>query len=48
MDTLRDIKTLQKFVSAHASNYNHFNLEHHSHLRDTFTQIRFSAIAEWR
>jgi len=32
----RDIKTLQKFASAHASIHNHFNLDRHHNNRETF------------
>jgi putative transposase len=44
----RDIKTLQKFASAHASVHNHFNLERHLIPRKTFKQNRSAALAEWR
>lgn len=47
MARFRDIKTLQKFASAHASIYNHFNLQRHLHPRDTFKQNRSAALAEW-
>jgi len=48
MARFRDIKTLQKFASAHASIHNHFNLERHIRPRDTFKQNRSAALAEWR
>ena len=44
----RDIKTLQKFASAHASIHNHFNLDRHLNQRDIFKQNRSAALAEWR
>jgi putative transposase len=44
----RDIKTLQKFVSAHASVHYHFNLERHLIPRDTFKKSRSAALDEWR
>ena len=44
----RDIKTLQKFASIHASIYNHFNHQRHLNRRDTFKQARATALAEWR
>ena len=36
MARFRDIKTLQKFASIHASIYNHFNHQRHLNRRDTF------------
>ena len=48
MARFRDIKTLQKFASAHASIHNHFNLERHLNPRDTFKKKRSAALAEWR
>ena len=48
MARLRDIKTLQKFASVHASIHNHFNQERHLNSRDTFKQNRSAALAEWR
>ena len=44
----RDVKTLQKFASIHASIHNHFNLERHLNHRDKFKQDRAAALAEWR
>ena len=44
----RDVKTLQKFVSGHASIHNHFNLERHLNHRDIFKQNRSADLAEWR
>ena len=48
MARFRDIKTLQKFASAHASVHNHFNLDRHLNRRDVFKQNRSAALAEWR
>ncbi len=48
MAQFRDIKTLQKFASVHASFHNHFNLERHLNRRDIFKQNRSAALAEWR
>ncbi len=43
----RDVKTLQKFASVHASIHNHFNHERHLYRRDIFKQNRAAALAEW-
>ena len=48
MARFRDIKTLQKFASAHASIHNHFNQDRHFSRRDTFKQNRSATMAEWR
>ncbi len=48
MAKFRDIKTLQKFASAHASIHNHFNQERHLNRRSVFKQNRSAALAEWR
>lgn len=48
MSKFRDIKTLQKFASAHASIRNHFNLDRHLNRRETFKQNRSAALAKWR
>ncbi len=48
MTRFRDIKTLQKFASAHASIHNHFNQDRHLNRRDIFKQNRSAALAEWR
>ena len=48
MARFRDIKTLQKFSSVHATIYNHFNHERHLNRRDIFKQARTAALAEWR
>jgi putative transposase len=48
MARFRDIKTLQKFASAHASIHNHFNLDRHLNNREIFKKNRSAALAEWR
>ena len=48
MARFRDVKTLQKFASAHASIHNHFNHERHLNRRDIYKQHRSAALAEWR
>ncbi len=48
MARFRDIKTLQKFASAHASIHNHFNQDRNINGRDTFKLNRSAALAEWR
>ena len=48
MARFRDIKTLRKFSSVHASIHNHFNHQRHLNRRDTFKQARATALAEWR
>ena len=48
MSKFRDVKTLQKFASIHASIHNHFNVERHLNRRDKFKQDRAAALAEWR
>jgi len=45
---IRNMKTLQKFASVHASIHNHFNLERHLNRREIFKQNRAAAMAEWR
>jgi len=51
MARFRDIKTLQKFTSAHASIHNHFNLDHTSieepHPKRTAPPLWLSG-ANWR
>lgn len=44
----RSAKSLQKFVSIHASVHNHFNRERHLYRLDRFKEIRSQALAEWR
>ena len=48
MAKFRDVKTLQKFASVHASIHNHFALDRHLNRRDTFKQSRSAALVEWR
>jgi len=48
MARFRDVKTLQKFASVHASVHNHFNHERHLISRQRFKQTRSAALAEWR
>jgi putative transposase len=40
MARFRDIKTLQKFASVHASIHNHFNQDRHLNRREIFKQNR--------
>ena len=47
MARFRDVKTLQKFASVHASIYNHFNHQRHLNRRHIFKQARAAALAEW-
>ena len=44
----RRVKTLQKFVSIHASIQNHFNQERHLYSRTNFKLNRAAALADWR
>ena len=44
----RQMKTLQKFASVHASLHNHFNLERHLVDRQTYKTRRSAALAEWQ
>ena len=48
MARFRDVRTLQKFSSVHASIHNHFNHQRHLNSRDIFKQDRSAALAEWR
>jgi putative transposase len=48
MAKFRSAKTLQKFVSIHASVHNHFNQERHLRSRLDFKLDRSLALAEWR
>ncbi len=48
MARFRDIKTLQKFASVHASVHNHFNQERHLTRREIFKKNRSAALTEWR
>ena len=47
MARFRDVKTLQKFASVHASIHNHFNQHRHLTPRETFKQNRSAALVEW-
>ncbi len=47
MAKFRDIKTLQKFASVHASIHNHFNHDRHLNRRNIFKQNRAAALSEW-
>jgi len=42
------MKSLQKFVSVHASFHNHFNQERHLVDRQTYKLRRSAALAEWQ
>lgn len=44
----RQMKTLQKFASVHASFHNHFNSERHLISRETYKERRSAALAEWQ
>jgi putative transposase len=44
----RQMKTLQKFASVHASLHNHFSHERHLVDRHTFKLRRSAALAEWQ
>ena len=44
----RRTRSLQKFVSVHASVHNHFNQERHLYSRENFKLHRAAALAEWR
>ena len=44
----RQMKTLQKFVSVHASLHNHFNQERHLVDRQTYKTRRSAALAKWQ
>jgi len=44
----RQMETLQKFVSVHASVYNHFNSERHLIDRQTYKSRRSAALVEWQ
>jgi len=48
MARFRNLKTLQKFTSAHASIHNHFKHDRHLSRRITFKANRSAALAEWR
>jgi putative transposase len=44
----RDMRSLQKFVSVHASVHNHFNQERHLYSRANSKTNRADSLAEWR
>ena len=44
----RQMKSLQKFASAHANVHNHFNHERHLVDRQTYKERRSAALAEWQ
>ncbi len=48
MNRFRRMKTLQKFVSVHASIHNHFSHERHLVSRKIYKQRRAAALAAWR
>jgi len=48
MQRFRQMKSLQKFASVHASFHNHFNQERHLVDRDTYKTRRSAALAEWQ
>ena len=48
MQRFRQMKSLQKFASVHASLHNHFQLERHLVDRQTYKQRRSAAWAEWQ
>ena len=48
MGKFRSTKSLQKFVSIHASVQNHFNKERHLNNANTFKADRAAALVEWR
>ncbi|MDA0339903.1 MAG: DDE-type integrase/transposase/recombinase, partial [Proteobacteria bacterium] len=48
MARFRSTKSLQKFVSVHASIYNHFNNDRHLERREVFKLQRSVSLTEWR
>jgi putative transposase len=44
----RQMKTLQKFSSVHATFHNHFNQDRNLIGRETYTAQRSAALAEWK
>lgn len=44
----RQMKSLQKFASVHASLHNHFNSERHLVDRQTYKDRRSAALTEWQ
>jgi len=48
MAKFRDVKTLQKFASVHASIHNHFNHDRRLVPREIYKRNRSAALIEWR
>jgi len=48
MQRFRQMKSLQKFASIHASFHNHFNLKRHLVDRQAYRTRRSAALAEWQ
>ena len=48
MIRFRQMRSLQKFVAAHASVHNHFNHDRSLERRPRFKSLRDEALAEWR
>ncbi|SDK84314.1 putative transposase [Aliiruegeria lutimaris] len=48
MQRFRRMRSLQKFVSVHASVLNHLNSERSFYSRANFKKNRAAALAEWR
>ena len=48
MQRFRRMQSLQKFVSVHASIFNHLNQERHLYSRENFKFNRAMALNEWR
>lgn len=48
MQRFRQMKSLQKFASVHASVHNHFNQERHLVDRQTYKNRRSAALVEWQ
>jgi putative transposase len=48
MPRFRRMRSLQKFVTVHASVHNHFNQERSLYSRENFKANRTAALAEWR
>ena len=48
MRRFRWVRSLQMFVSVHASVTNHFNSERHLYSRANFKLNRAAALSEWR
>ncbi len=48
MQRFRSMRSLQKFVTVHASVYNYFNQERALYSRNNFKLNRVAALAEWR